>query len=176
MALLPLFLVRCPDLYRRTLVAYTLAIAASLVVFVVVPVTSTGLRIDPGTLDPRRFASWAVALVYRVDPPYNLFPSLHLSIALLAAGAAWKAKRAYGVAALAGGALIAVSICTVKQHFVLDAAGAAALSAGIYTLVLRPYTPRPAIDPAYGWRGPAAYAGVLAAAYLGLYAGFRLSS
>lgn len=173
-ALLPVFLVRCPDLFRRTLLAYALAIAVSLVLFVALPVTSIGLRVDPGTLDVKRVSPWVVAQLYRLDPPFNLFPSLHLSIALLAALSAWKARRAYGAAALLGVALIAVSICTVKQHFVLDGLGGGALAMIVYAVVLRPYAPQRGIDPAYGWRGPAAYAGLLIAAYAGLYAGFRL--
>ena len=173
-SLLPLFVVRCPELFRRTLLAYGLAIAVSLVAFVAIPVTSTGLRADPSALDLTRISPWAVATLYRVDPPLNLFPSLHLSIAALSALSAAKAKRAYGAAGFVGFGLIAVSICTVKQHFVLDAVGGAALAMCVYAIVLRPYIPPPATDPAYGWRGPAAYAGLMIAVYLAIYAWFRL--
>jgi membrane-associated phospholipid phosphatase len=128
-SLLPLFVVRCPRLFRRTIAAYVLAIAASLAVFAVFPVTSAGLRADPAALDATRFAPWAVALLYRLDPPYNLFPSLHLSIAILAALSAWKASRPLGTAAFAGVAPIGASICTVKQHFIVDGAGGVALAA-----------------------------------------------
>jgi membrane-associated phospholipid phosphatase len=69
-------------------------------------------------------------------------------------------------------ALIGVSICTVKQHFVLDAVGGAALAALVYAFVLRPYEPPPGTDPAYGWPGPAAYVLLLVAVYAGFYAGF----
>jgi len=175
-SLLPLFVVRCPRLFLRTILAYGLAIAASLVVFVALPVTSIGLRADGATLDVTRFSPWAVALLYRLDPPVNLFPSLHLSIAALAALAAWKARRAYGAAACVGVALIGVSICTVKQHFVLDGLGGAALAAFVYAFVLRPYEPTPGTEPAYAWRGPAAYFALLIAVYAGFYAGFLASS
>ena len=174
-SLLPLFLVRSPELFRRTLLAYTIAIAVSVVFFVALPVTSSGLRVETDTLDVSRFAPWAVALVYRTDPPFNLFPSLHLSIAALAALSAAKARKVYGAVAFAGVALLAVSICTVKQHYVIDAVGGAALAALVYAAVLRSYAPPPGTDPAYGWRGPAAYAVFLLAAYAGLYAGFRLA-
>lgn len=171
-SLLPLFLVRCPRLFRRTLLAYGLAIASSLIFFAAFPVTSIGLRADEASLDVTRFSLWAVAVVYRLDPPVNLFPSLHLSIAALAALAAWKARRVYGAAAWVGVALIGVSICTVKQHFVLDGLGGAALAALVYALVLRPYAPAPGTTAAYGWRGPAAYAALMIAVYAGFYAGF----
>jgi len=171
-SLLPLFLVRCPRLFRRTIVAYGVAIAVSLAVFAAFPVTSIGLRADRAALDVTRFSPWAVSVLYRLDPPYNLFPSLHLSIAALAALSAWKARRLYGAAAFAGVAAIGVSICTVKQHFVLDGLGGLALAAAIHAIVLRPYAPPPATDPAYGWRGPAAYAALLAAVHAGFYAAF----
>jgi membrane-associated phospholipid phosphatase len=171
-SLLPLFLIRCPRLFRRTIAAYTIAIAVSLIVFAAFPVTSIGLRVDPKTLDVTRFSPWAVSLLYRLDPPYNLFPSLHLSIASIAALSAWKASRAYGVAAFAGVVSIGVSICTVKQHFVLDGVGGLALAALVHAVVLRPYEPWPGTDPAFGWRGPVAYLLLLALVYAGLYAGF----
>ena len=174
-SLLPLFVVRCPRLFRRATLSYAIAIAASLVVFVAMPVTSIGLRTDPSLLDVTRFSSWAVSTLYAIDPPFNLFPSLHLSIALLAALAAGKARRAYGAAAWAGLAPVAASICTVKQHFVLDGLGGAALAAVVHAVVLRPYRPLPSTDPAYGWRGPTAFAAFAAALYAGLYLGFRLS-
>jgi membrane-associated phospholipid phosphatase len=173
-SLLPLFVVRCPRLFRRTLLAYALAIAASLIVFVAYPVTSLALRADPATLDVTRLSPWAVALLYRLDPPVNLFPSLHLSIAALAALSAWKAKRSYGALAFLGVAFIAVSICTVKQHFVLDGLGGAALAAIVYAFVLRPYAPERGTDPAYGWRGPAAYVALLIATYAGFCGAFFL--
>jgi membrane-associated phospholipid phosphatase len=175
-SLLPLFVVRCPRLFRRTLLAYTLAIAASLIVFVAVPVTSIALRADRAALDVTRLSPWAVAVLYRLDPPVNLFPSLHLTIAALAALSAWKAKRTYGAAAFVGVALIAVSICTVKQHFVLDGVGGAVLAGVVYAIVLRPYAPEPGTDPAYGWRGATAYLALLIAVYAGCYAGFLASS
>jgi len=171
-AFLPLFVVRCPRLFRRTILTYALAIAASLVVFAAFPVTADGLRVDAAVLDRARFAPWAVALLYRIDPPYNLFPSLHLSIALLAAASAWKASRRVGAAAFAGVFPIAASICTVKQHFVFDAAGGAGLALGLYVLVLYRYEPLAGEAPAFGRRGLYAYAGVLLLSYAALYAAF----
>jgi membrane-associated phospholipid phosphatase len=139
-------------------------------------VTSIALRADPGALDVTRPSPWAVALLYRLDPPLNLFPSLHLSIGALAALGAWKAKRSYGAAAGVGVALIAASICTVKQHFVLDLAGGAVLAALVYAVVLRPYAKEPGIEPAFGWRGPTAFGVLLIAVYCGLYATFLATS
>jgi membrane-associated phospholipid phosphatase len=172
---LPLFVVRCPALFRRTMIAYVVAIACSLVIFVVFPVTSVGLRVDPATLDVKRFSPWTVAVLYELDPPYNLFPSLHLSMAALAASAAWKADRRIGMLTAVGVALVGVSICTVKQHFVLDGLGGLAIAAAIHAIVLRPYRP-PRGDPvAYGWPGWASYLVLLVTVFVGSLIAFRLS-
>jgi membrane-associated phospholipid phosphatase len=175
-AFLPLFVVRCPRLFRRTIAAYGVAIAASLVVFAAFPVTSSGLRVNADALDPARLSQWGVALLYRLDPPYNLFPSLHLSMALLAGLAAWKASRRYGATALAGVALIGVSTLTVKQHFIADGVAGIALAAVVYTAIMRPYEPAPGTDPAYGRRGPAAFAVVLVVLYAAIIASRSMNS
>lgn len=172
-ALLPLFTVRSRRLFRRILAAYAITIAVSLAIFVIWPVTSTGLRADPAALDATRFTGWCVRLVYDLDPPYNLFPSLHLSIAALAAGSLFKARRAYGILAGIGVAAIGVSICTVKQHFVADGLAGIALAAVVHAVVLRPFRAEPSDGPlAYSWRGPATYAAFHSLVYAGLYAAF----
>ena len=171
-AFLPLFVVRCHRLFRRTILAYVLAIATSLVLFAAFPVEANSLRVDAASLDLTHFAPWAVALLYRLDPPYNLFPSLHLSIALLAAASVWKASRRIGAGAFAAVLPIGASICTVKQHFVLDAAGGAGLALVLYALVLYRYEPVSGEPLAFGRRGLYAYAGVLFLSYAALYAVF----
>lgn len=175
-SLLPLFLVRSQDLFRRAMAAYVAAIAVSLTAFLAFPVTSVSLRADAASLDRARFSTWAVAKLYAIDPPYNLFPSLHLSIATLAALTAWKARRAYGAAALCGVVLIGVSTLTVKQHFIADVAAGVALAGLLYAALLRPHTSRHEVPEAYGWQGPAAFLATIATAWGALYAWFRLGA
>jgi hypothetical protein len=174
-AFLPLFVVRCRYLFRRTIAAYLFAVAVSVAIFASLPVTSAGLRVDAASLDTKQFAPWAVSLLYRVDPPYNLFPSLHLSIALLAGLSAWKASRRVGAAVIAGTAFIAASICTVKQHFLLDAAGGVVVAAAAYALTLHAYEPDEGVDTAYGRRGLTAFSACALCAYAGLYTIFVVS-
>ena len=170
--LVPVFFVRCRDLFRRTCLAYSLVIVVSLAVFVAFPVTSLGLRVDPAALDLHRFSPWAVAVTYALDPPFNLFPSLHLSTATIAAFSAWKARRSWGIAMFVGVALIGISICTVKQHFVVDGIAGVALAWAAYALFMRGYRPEPGADPAYTWHGPALFFSLVLAVYLGLYVAF----
>jgi PAP2 superfamily protein len=173
-SLLPLFVVRCPRLFRRTIAAYAIVIVASLAVFAAFPVTSERLRASAGTLDAGRLSPWAVGALYRLDPPVNLFPSLHLSIAAIAALSAWTASRGYGATLGTGVVLVAISILTVKQHVLADAVGALLLAGTVYAAVLRPYAPAPGVDPAYGWRGPAAYAALALCVYAGFVAAYLL--
>jgi hypothetical protein len=175
-AFIPLFVVRCPLLFRRAMIAYAVTIAVSLIVFVALPVTSRELRVDAATLDVSRASQWAVKTVYDLDPPYNLFPSLHLSIAVLAALAAWNASRRYGAITFIGVALVGVSITTVKQHFVIDGLAGIALAALVQAIVFRGFRPSTDLEPAYSWRGPALYVVLLALAYGGFYAAFLWAS
>jgi hypothetical protein len=121
MGLLPLFVVRDPAVFRRVALAYLLAIASAFAVFLLFPVTSQGLRVDARLYADAGFAGWLLQLLYFLDPPLNLFPSLHLALALLAALAARRVHRRSGAAALAWTACIAASVCTTKQHFAVDA-------------------------------------------------------
>lgn len=172
-ALIPLFVVRCPRLFRRAALAYATAITVSLICFTVFPVTSARLRVAPAILELTHPSDWAVSVLYSIDPPYNLFPSLHLSIAALAAFSAWKAARLYGTVAFICLVFVGVSVCTVKQHVVLDALGGLALGALAGAAILRPYRPQGDIAPAYSWRGPLLYLAFLVLVYTGFYLTYK---
>jgi membrane-associated phospholipid phosphatase len=174
--LYPAFVVRSPRLFRRIVVAYAVVIVVSLLCFAFLPVSAVRFRPDVSSLDTTAFHEWAVRLTYFVDPPYNLFPSLHLSIATLAALSAWTARRLFGALAFPIVAGIAVSICTMKQHYVVDGVAALVLATATWALVVRPFRgERPAAgDAAYSWRGPLVYLGFHALVYLGFYVAFRL--
>lgn len=172
-ALLPLFTVRCPRLFRRTALAYVAVIAVSLACFVALPVTSLPLRADTASLasgpGPSRvledWIAWGVRTLYAWDPPVNLFPSLHLAVATVAASVSGRARRAYGLLAGVWVAAVAVSVCTIKQHYVLDAVAGVALGAAAHgALAARVRLARPA---AYGWRGPLAFAALLGLVFAG---------
>ncbi|KAF0243802.1 MAG: hypothetical protein FD180_3057 [Planctomycetota bacterium] len=175
-AFAPLFVVRSRELFRRVVVAYAIVMVISFLAFALLPVTSRRLRADVSGLDPARFSQWAVALLYRLDPPLNLFPSLHLSIAAIAALACWKADRRTGWLMAVGVALVGLSICTVKQHFVLDGIGGLALAGIAWGFTFRNYRPAEGERVAWSWRGPAAYVLFLAVSYSALYLVFCFSS
>jgi membrane-associated phospholipid phosphatase len=161
-ALAPLFVVGCPRLFRRTALAYAVVMLVSCVCFLVYPVTSAHLR-APESSGP---SGCAVSLLYAADPPYNLFPSLHLSIAGLSAFAVWKTARGPGAIAFGFVAAIGASACTVKQHFVVDAAAGLVLALLVGMFTLASYRPmdgdRAEMPHRRGW----AYVGFVVLFYL----------
>ena len=171
-SLLPLFVVRCRRLFRRTALAYAAVITVSLIFFAKLPITSARLRIEPAMLDLAQPSDWAVSVLYSLDPPYNLFPSLHVSIAVLAAFSAWKAARLYGAVAFSCLVFVILSIFTVKQHVVLDAVGGIALGALAAALILHPYRAHGAT--AYSWRGPLLYVVFIVFVYAGFYVTYHV--
>ena len=88
----------------------------------------------------------------------------------LAALCAGRARPLWGYLAIPLVLGIAVSILTVKQHFVVDGVAGLILGAGAYVAFVHA-TPR-GDQPAYGWRGPLAYTGVLLGFYLAFFALF----
>lgn len=159
LALLPLFVVRCSRLFRRTVAASLVVLTASFAAYLVFPVTSLGLRADVSSLDPRVLHHWGLALTYRVDPPYNLCPSLHLSMATLAMLAAYEAMPLVGWLASPLVLGVAVGICTTKQHFALDGVAGLLLALAVWRGVLVPYRAEalPPGERAYGRRGAIAF-------------------
>ena len=74
------------------------------------------------------FFAWTLALNYRLDPPLNCFPSLHVAWGFVAALCCHRVHRGVGVAALGWASLIAISTLYTKQHYVLDVVAGIALA------------------------------------------------
>jgi membrane-associated phospholipid phosphatase len=86
----------------------------------------------------------------------------------------WKVSKLYGMALFVGLGFVAVSVCTVKQHCLLDVFGGLALAALAGTLIVRPYDPLHSATPAYSWRGPATYLAFVVVIYAGFYIAYVL--
>jgi hypothetical protein len=164
----PVFIVRSRVLLSRTATAYGAVIAISLISFASFRVTSEWLRVPLAHLDPTQLSERAVALLYHIDPYYNLFPSLHVSLNVLAAFSTWKASKRIGLVLFVAASFVGASVCTVKQHFVADALGGIALAAVVAAVSFR-FEPHDRVVGAYSWQGPATYCVLVVSAYAVLY-------
>ncbi|HKH28375.1 MAG TPA: phosphatase PAP2 family protein, partial [Sphingomicrobium sp.] len=75
--------------------------------------------------------------LYAVDPQTNLFPSLHVSLGVLAALSISKAAPGWACLATGAVAAVAISVCTVKQHVLIDVVGGLALAGAAHVVILR---------------------------------------
>ena len=147
-AFLPLFVIRDPLLFRRTLASYGAVTCVALMLFVLVPVHMV-TRPDIAALPGDGFWVWGTRFCYWVDTPTCCFPSLHVAASSLAALCCYRVDRWVGVWSGIVAVGIALSTLLVKQHFVLDVVGGMALALGAYFLLLHKATPLRATEWAY---------------------------
>jgi membrane-associated phospholipid phosphatase len=170
---LPIFVIDSPALFRRAALAYAAIVTFCLLCFRFFPVSGAELRPALAAVEASPFVLWGLRLNYGLDPPVNLFPSLHVAGATIAAFAAGRARAAYGALAGVLVAAVVVAVCTIKQHYWVDAAAGVALAAAAWAALLRPYALPPGERAARGPASLAAFAGLLVAVYGLLYLAYR---
>jgi len=131
---LPVGVIRLSSLFIRTAVGYAFVITASFLSFVLLPTNAAGLRQHASTVGLDPLTAWVIGLVYAIDPPTNLLPSLHVSLATLAVLAISSAYPALRPWAYASWLTLAASVCAVKQHSVVDALSGALLARAAFEL------------------------------------------
>jgi hypothetical protein len=171
----PVFVVRDGEIFRRVVVAYWWVCALSIAVYLVYPVTSIHLRPDVTELDTSLFHNWIMRLTYWMDPPANLFPSLHVGTALISALGAYKARPLFGWLSAPMVVAICITICTTKQHYIVDGIFSFFVVALVWKWTLAPYRTQdiPTSQRAFTWRGPVAYAIFHCSIYALFYILFR---
>jgi len=133
MPLVPVVIVRDRMRFRRAVVAFVVAIIASGIVFLALPLAPP----HPPDVGAGVFA-WLTGVLYALDVPTNLFPSLHVSIAFLTAFIVGLERPRWAPWMLGWAALIAVSTLFVRQHYAVDVFGGVFLA-----LLCRPLLTRP---------------------------------
>lgn len=128
----PLFALRSEAAFRRASLDCAVILLASFACFAVLPVSSPGLRDAAAMADPGGVTTQAIRLVHALDPPGNLFPSLHVSLAALACWSVAKALPRWRLAFWAALAMVICSVTTTKQHLLIDVAGGLALAWAVY--------------------------------------------
>lgn len=105
----------------RFLWAHCISLLIALLFFVLLPTTNTRPEVQEGGL-----WNWGMRLVYFLDTPDNLFPSLHCELSWLC----WRSLRqSSGISkfgkncALVFTLLVFVSTLTTKQHILIDVFG-----------------------------------------------------
>lgn len=131
--LLPLFVVRQYELFRRTLLAFLMVLTIAYVCFLVNP--AMGPR--PAKVLGEGFFAWALRINYSLDVPYNVFPSLHVSHSFVSALACYRVHRGVGIAAVLWASLIGVSTLYTKQHYIADVIAGMLVAFVAYVVLLR---------------------------------------
>ncbi|MBA5687102.1 phosphatase PAP2 family protein [Rugamonas apoptosis] len=143
---MPAVLLQSPALFRHTARSYALLIAFSLLCFVLLPAEAPELRrqASGAGLDP--LTAWALQRLHAIDPPRNLLPSLHVSLAALATCALARSDTRWRLPATLVLAMIVAAVCLSKQHTVADAV-AGLLAAWLCDRVARRLNPAPRLPP-----------------------------
>jgi membrane-associated phospholipid phosphatase len=132
---IPLFTVKDLDLLKAVAKAFTFVILISLSVFIFFPV-----KIErPELSQPKNFIEWWVWINYTLDKPTALFPSMHVSNAILSALVPIHWSKRIGIPALLLSFAISISTLTVKQHFIVDVIAGSILAVMSYFIFIRPY-------------------------------------
>lgn len=80
-----------------------------------------------------------VSFVYRIDPPYSSFPSLHSSLSTVIAFLWFRSASKVKYLVLCWSVIIILSTLMVKQHHILDVLGGITLGIVISAVVMKVY-------------------------------------
>ncbi len=170
--LMPVLVVRQPELFRRGLQGYLMVMLVAYAGFLLYPTAAP----RPAEVTGAGFAAWSLRLAYDIDPPYNCFPSLHVAYSFVAAFTCYRVHRGVGIAAAVWAALIGLSTLFTKQHYVADVIVGALLAYPAYLLFLRKY-PREAVAEIDRRRAPVralAAIGIFAMMVAGFWVAYRI--
>jgi membrane-associated phospholipid phosphatase len=130
LAIMPYFLVRDLERFKKIVYGALIIIFVSSAVFLIYPVAHP----RPETLGQGFLSGW-VTFLYSVDKPYNCFPSLHLSMATLAALFCSEGNWRRGIFFTFWTTMVALSTLFVKQHYLVDIVGGVLLAFVVYYFI-----------------------------------------
>ncbi len=120
----------------RFFAADFLSRVACFAVYLLFPTTNTR-----PTIAPDRFWNRVVLLVYKLDAPDNLFPSIHCLVSWFCY-IGLRGRKEYSLwyrgASLVMAVLVCISTLTTKQHVVIDVFGGVLLAEACYFVAKRP--------------------------------------
>ena len=115
--------------WRHAMLGFAMVSTASACIWLLLPSDGSALR-----LQCAGYARWELDLLYRLDTPTRLFPSLHIGYAVLTSACIAAALPAWRSAALIMAAAQVAAVCLVKQHYLADAGLGAVIALGAYWL------------------------------------------
>lgn len=127
-----IYLVREPQNLSRTLYAMALVSVFSFCIFAIFPTT-----LPRGYATGTGITAKAFRSLYTIDSSSNCFPSLHVSLAWLAALGVWQERRRPAILICLWATLITVSTMTTKQHYFIDVLAGLFLAALCRMLLMR---------------------------------------
>jgi len=111
----------------RATVTVLLLIAIHLVIFYFHPTLLPRNRLVPGA-----DWQWVYRILWALDSPRNCFPSLHVSVAMLATLMLWRRHKFMGLVFFVWVLAVALSTLTTKQHYVADVVWGGLLAVAVY--------------------------------------------
>ncbi len=123
----PYFLIKEVKYLRKITLAYVVVMVVTFLIFAFFPLRMLRPEIVPAT-----FLDQGVLLLYRLDFPYNTFPSLHASLTFLAGLLIRRRHKTKGTIILLLAGLISLSTLFIKQHYIMDVVGGIVLAGLVY--------------------------------------------
>lgn len=118
-------------------------LGAGMTIFLVISfVFPNRLYLRPHTFERDNLFTWLVGILYRIDTPTNVLPSIHVFNTLAVCVSIWYhpkvwERRWFSIGMLVLGGLIVLSTMFLKQHSVIDVAVAFGMLEVLYPLVYR---------------------------------------
>lgn len=132
----PIVLLNNIDIFRRVAAGFLMEFVLAFVVFLTFPVKMVRPAVIVSSLSTK-----AVAILYSIDPGFNVFPSLHVANSLFVALIFYRYRKSIGIVFLVIAVCISISTLFVKQHYALDIAAGLLDTLIVYPVVFRKYRP-----------------------------------
>lgn len=134
-------LIKDKDSFIKYMLFMIIGYTACMLVYWVYPIAQD---LRPAAFPRDNLCSRLVGLIYSMDPPFNILPSMHVVGSFMCAAAVANCptvkKTGSKVLTALLAAVISVSTVFVKQHSILDTAAAFALCIIIFLILYAPWT------------------------------------
>lgn len=118
----------------KAFLAFVICSGIHFLFFIFMPVKYT-LRPELETF--QGYFSQMLSFIYKVDEPYNNFPSMHVSFAFLSYYTIKSFYKKYKMAFLLSAIFISASTVLVKQHYIVDVLAAILLASVINVAIIK---------------------------------------